>query len=191
MQDSQRINRGIGWREYLFAPSIAPAMEAGRPSDRSRLFNPYLLFAFRLILAGVFLYAAFQKIGKPLAFADEIRMYGILDIGAPLYIAAIVLPWVELLCGVSLLTGIFLRGTAFILLILNAVFLVAVSIRTAGVMSGEGLAFTKVYFDCGCGFGATYAWKKLTEDAFFFLFSLALFLAPAYRFVLVPTRRRL
>jgi uncharacterized membrane protein YphA (DoxX/SURF4 family) len=190
MQDSQGINSGIGLREYLFEPRIARTPEAGRPGDRSRLFNPYLLLAFRLVLAGVFLYAAFQKIGKPLAFADEIRMYGILDIGALLYITAIVLPWVELLCGVSLLTGIFLRGTAFILLILNAVFLVAVSIRTAGVMSEEGLAFTKVYFDCGCGFGATYAWKKLTEDAFFFLFSLVLFLAPAYRFVLVPTRRR-
>jgi uncharacterized membrane protein YphA (DoxX/SURF4 family) len=190
MQDSQGINSGIGLREYLFEPRIARTPEAGRLGDRSRLFNPYLLLAFRLVLAGVFLYAAFQKIGKPLAFADEIRMYGILDIGALLYITAIVLPWVELLCGVSLLTGIFLRGTAFILLILNAVFLVAVSIRTAGVMSEEGLAFTKVYFDCGCGFGATYAWKKLTEDAFFFLFSLVLFLAPAYRFVLVPTRRR-
>jgi uncharacterized membrane protein YphA (DoxX/SURF4 family) len=145
---------------------------------------------FRVVLAGVFLYAAFQKIGKPIAFADEIRMYGILDVGAPLYIAAIVLPWVELLCGISLLTGIFLRGTAFILLILNAVFLVAVSMRTAGVMNAEGIAFTKVYFDCGCGFGATHAWKKLAEDTLFFLFSLALLLAPAYRFVLVPTRRK-
>lgn len=191
MQDSQRIESGIGLKEYLFAPRITPAPAVGPLSERNWLFNPYLLLAFRLVLAGVFLYAAFQKIGKPLAFADEIRMYGILDIGAMLYITAIVLPWVELLCGVSLLTGIFLRGTAFILLVLNAVFLVAVSIRTAGVMKGEGLAFTKVYFDCGCGFGATYAWKKLTEDAFFFFFSLALFLAPAYRFVLVPTRRRL
>jgi uncharacterized membrane protein YphA (DoxX/SURF4 family) len=190
MNETSGISGGTGWGDYLFSPRIASAPAPGGPGKTSWVFNPYLLLVFRLVLAGVFLYAAFQKIDKPLAFADEIRMYRILDVGAPLYIAAIVLPWIELLCGLSLLTGIFLRGSALILLVLNAVFLVAVSIRTFGVMSEEGIAFTKVYFDCGCGFGETYAWKKLAEDAFFLLFSLALLLAPAYRFVIAPIRRK-
>jgi uncharacterized membrane protein YphA (DoxX/SURF4 family) len=152
-------------------------------------FNDYLVLALRLILAAVFVYAALQKIGKPLAFADEIRMYGILDIGPLLYILAIALPWIELLCGLSLLTGCFMRGSVLILLGLNAVFLVAVSIRTVGIMGEEGIGFMSVYFDCGCGFGATHAWKKLLEDLAFFLFSLVILLKPEYRFVLGISRR--
>ncbi|HUV37186.1 MAG TPA: DoxX family protein [Patescibacteria group bacterium] len=189
MPDSGGFESGTGWREYLFAPRAAGAPESGRGAGNV-LYNPYVLLAFRLILAGVFIYAGLQKIGKPLMFADEIRMYGILDRGPLLYTTAIVLPWVEILCGISIVTGIFLRGSALLLLLLNAWFLVIVWIRTAGIMNAEGIAFSKIYFDCGCGFGVTYAWKKLIEDAFFFIFSCALFLAPAYRFVLVPIRRK-
>jgi putative oxidoreductase len=152
-------------------------------------YNAHFILAIRLILAAVFIYASLQKIGRPLAFADEIRMYRILEIGPPLYIMAIALPWIELFCGISLVTGILMRGSALILLALNAIFLVAVSVRSVGIMSEEGIGFTAVYFDCGCGFGATYAWKKLLEDAFFFLFSLVILFAPEHRFVLNVSRR--
>lgn len=192
MRDSGEMQDGPGWRECLFAPGIASATggsETG-PGRGSILYNPYVLLAFRLILAGVFIYAGLQKTGKPLMFADEIRMYGILDRGPLLYTAAVLLPWVEILCGISMITGIFLRGSAFILLILNAAFLVVVLYRTIGIMNAEGTAFNKIFFDCGCGFGVTYAWRKLIEDAIFLVFSCVLFLAPAYRFVLVPIRRK-
>ena len=153
------------------------------------IFGGGVILALRLVLAAVFIYAAFQKIGRPLAFADEIRMYRILDIGPPLYIMAITLPWIELLCGISLLAGPFMRGSALILLLLNAVFLVAVTSRTMGIMAEEGIEFSKVYFDCGCGFGATHAWKKLLEDLIFMLFSAVILLAPRYRYVLNLSRR--
>jgi putative oxidoreductase len=153
------------------------------------IFGGGIILVLRLVLAAVFIYAAFQKIGKPLAFADEIRMYRILDIGPPLYIMAITLPWIELLCGISLLTGLFMRGSALVLLVLNAVFLVAVTTRTIVIMGEEGIEFLKVYFDCGCGFGATHAWKKLLEDLIFMIFSVAIILAPRYRFVLNLSRR--
>jgi len=152
------------------------------------IFNPYLLLAFRLLLAAIFIYAAVQKIGKPLAFADEIHNYGVVDYGAPLYIMAVVLPWVELLCGLALVTGVAVRGSALILLGLNAMFLAVIAKKTAGYV-GDGTPFMKVYFDCGCGFGATYAWKKLLEDAAYLLVALALLAAPRHRFV-VSIRRR-
>lgn len=162
------------------------------PSPQARTpwyFNDYLVLALRFVLAAVFIYAALQKIGKPLAFADEIRMYRVLDIGPQLYIFAIAIPWIELFCGLSLLTGFLMRGSALILFAFNAVFLVAVSIRTAGIMGEEGIGFMSVYFDCGCGFGATHAWKKLLEDSAFLLFSLVILLKPEYRFVLGLSRR--
>ena len=164
----------------------------GTPSGESAahwIFNGNVIAVLRLVLAAVFIYASFQKIGKPLAFADEIRMYRILDLGPSLYIMAIVLPWVELLCGISLLTGVCMRGSALFLLALNAVFLVAVTARTIGIMGEEGIEFLKVYFDCGCGFGETHAWKKLLEDLAFMIFSAAVLFAPRYRYVINLSRR--
>ena len=168
----------------------APISARGAVAARTPwYFNDHLVLVFRVVLAAVFIYAAMQKIGRPLAFADEIRMYRIVGIGPALYIMAITLPWIELLCGLSLLTGFLMRGSALILLVFNAVFIVAVSIRTVGIMGEEGIGFMSVYFDCGCGFGATHAWKKLLEDAIFFLLSLAILLKPEYRFVLRISRR--
>ncbi len=172
---------------------VETASEPGSavPEGRSErwIFNGNIVLVMRLVLAAVFIYAAFQKIGKPLAFADEIRMYRILDIGPPLYIMAITLPWIELFCGISLLSGLYMRGSALVLLLLNAVFLVAVTARTIGIMGEEGIEFLKVYFDCGCGFGATHAWKKLLEDLVFMLFSTVILFTPRYRYVLNLSRR--
>jgi putative oxidoreductase len=162
---------------------------SGRIEGRTTgIFHPYLLLAARLFLAAVFIYAAVEKIGRPLAFADEIHTYSIVDYGVPLYTMAVVLPWLELLCGLSLVTGVYLRGSALVLVALNAMFLVVVAKRTAAVVE-SGSPFAKVFFDCGCGFGATYAWKKLLEDTVFFVLSAVLLFAPAHRFVLSFGRR--
>ena len=143
-----------------------------------------LLFAVRVILAAVFIYAALQKIGRPLMFADEIEMYRVIGHGPLLYLAAIVLPWIELLCGFALLTGFFMRGAALILTAMNLVFIIVITYRTVGIMSAEGTPLREVYFDCGCGFGPTYAWKKLIEDAVLLAFSVAILFSPSYRFVI-------
>lgn len=155
---------------------------------RRALTHPATLAALRLVLAAVFIYAALQKIGRPLLFADEIRAYGVVDYGAPLYVMAVVLPWLELVCGAALVTGIALRGAALVLACLNALFIAVIAYR-AVVLSRAGTPFFQVFFDCGCGFDATYAWKKLIEDAALLAASLVLLLAPAHRYT-VPLRRR-
>lgn len=164
---------------------IAPG---GNPNERYWLYHPYLLLVFRLFLAAIFIYAAVQKIGKPLLFADEIHTYSVVGYGTSLYLMAVVLPWLELICGLSLVTGAFIRGSALILLGLNAMFLVVIAKRTVGVMH-EGTPFLKVYFDCGCGFGATYAWKKLLEDSVYFILAMILLFAPVHRFSISFARR--
>jgi uncharacterized membrane protein YphA (DoxX/SURF4 family) len=161
---------------------------AGNRNGIRWIFNPYLLLAFRLLLAAIFIYAAVQKIGKPQAFAEAIRGFGVVEYGPPLYIMAIVLPWIEIFCSLSLVTGVFVRGSALILLGMNALFLAVIANRAAGFVR-DGTPFMKVYFDCGCGFGPTYAWKKLLEDAAYLLMSLALLAAPRHRFT-VSIRRR-
>jgi putative oxidoreductase len=159
-----------------------------KPGGVGWFHHPYVLLVFRLFLAAVFIYAAVQKVGRPNAFADEIHSYGVVSYGPPLYIVAVVLPWLELICGISLVTGIFVRGSALILLGLNAMFLVVIAKKTVDFVHG-GTPFMKVYFDCGCGFGATFAWKKLLEDAVYFLVAASLLTAPLHRFTLSFKRR--
>ncbi len=161
------------------------------PSETGRrwIYDPRFLLIVRLVLAAVFIYAATHKIGRPLQFADEIKMYGIIDLGPLLFFIAIILPWVELFCGLSLLTGLFIRGSALILLVLNLIFIVVVSYRTIGIIISEGTPLTRIYFDCGCGFGETYAWKKLIEDTIFLACSFLILLAPRHRHVLSPVWR--
>ena len=168
--------------EYISGNGVFGGKEGLQESPAR--WKDYLVLACRIFLAVVFIYAAYQKAGKPLMFADEIRMYKVLGISPLLYILAIVLPWVEIICSLSLLTGIFMRGSAFAFIAMNAVFIVVVIYRTLDIMNGEGIPFMKVYFDCGCGFGATYAWKKILEDAVFLVSALIIYSAPSYRFVL-------
>ena len=120
---------------------------SGEPAARSArrraisVFHPAALLALRILLAAVFIYAGAQKIGKPLLFADEIHAYGVIGYGPPIYVAAIVLPWLEILCGVSLVTGIMLRGSALLLLVLNAVFIAVIAVRSASIVRCDSACF--------------------------------------------------
>jgi uncharacterized membrane protein YphA (DoxX/SURF4 family) len=166
--------------------------ERGGPGRGERLWPPlsnrWFILACRLLLAAVFIYAAVQKIGRPLLFADEIEMYRILGHGPVLYMLAIILPWIELFCGISLLTGVLMRGSALVLAVVNVIFIVVVAYRSAAIMNAEAIPLHRVFFDCGCGFGPTYAWRKLIEDSVFFFCALMVLAAPVYR--LVPGWRK-
>lgn len=70
------------------------------------------LFA-RLILGGVFVYASFDKILHPAAFAKAVYNYQILPDGL-INLTAIILPWLELVLGSFLIIGLWLPGTAVI-----------------------------------------------------------------------------
>lgn len=70
----------------------------------------------RVLVAGLFIYAALSKISDPLKFADEIRAYEL----APLTVTnliAIILPWLELIAAGLLVVGIW-RAEARLLIFL-------------------------------------------------------------------------
>lgn len=170
--------------DLLLEPRTASAGERAGGA----LSNRWLLLACRLLLAVVFIYAGAQKAGKPLLFADEIGMYGLIGPGPVLSLVAIILPWIEIFCGIALIAGILMRGSALVLAVFNVVFIVVIAYRSAAIMHADGIPLTQVYFDCGCGFGPTYAWKKLIEDTVFFFCALVILAAPVYR--LVPRWRK-
>ncbi len=123
---------------------------------RELLSNRYLLLAARFILGMVFIVAAIPKVGGPESFAASIEAYELLPVFAVNAIA-IAVPWIELICGLFLVAGVYTRSAAALLGTLLAVFIVAIS---AAVLRGLNI-------DCGC-FGGTdgspVGWGKVLED---------------------------
>src|SRR5512134_1048086 len=93
----------------------------------------------RLFLGGIFAYASFDKILHPVAFAEIVYNYQALP-DLLVNLAALLLPWIELLVGVSLILGIWLPGAVLIGNLLLMVFFGTLLFNMA-----RGLDI-----DCGC-----------------------------------------
>lgn len=96
----------------------------------------------RVVLGGVFVFTGVVKVLNPQLFAHEIDQYSLVP-HALINLMAITLPWVELVCGVMLVAGVWVRANALLLAGLSAVFFFAI----ASVLA-RGLKIK-----CGC-FGA-------------------------------------
>ena len=106
---------------------------------RQVISNKYVVLAIRLILGFVFIYASVDKIAHPGPFAESIYNYRMLPYWA-INLMAIVMPWLELVCGVLIIAGVLLRGSAFMIAVMLGVFIIALSAALA-----RGLDIS-----CGC-----------------------------------------
>jgi uncharacterized membrane protein YphA (DoxX/SURF4 family) len=127
------------------------------------LLHPLVVWGCRLIVAAVLIFAAVQKIWMPLEFARLIREYHLLP-DQVLNLVAVILPWLEIVCGLCFLSGLWLMGTAVLLSSLNAIFVFAISYRAWLIMSSTGVGFFDLSYDCGCGFGVVYIPTKILEN---------------------------
>ncbi len=126
--------------ERLPVTGAAPA--AGRLAWLDSRGGKIAVVVARCIVAGVFLYAAIPKLTDPTAFAEAIDNYHLVPVDFVGPIAAI-LPVIELITALALLTGIEARGAALITGLMLAAFCVAM---IQAIARGIDL-------DCGC-FGA-------------------------------------
>jgi len=127
-----------------------------------------VLLVFRLVLGGLFVYAGIVKVLEPLDFAQNIRNYRL--VGQSLaFIAALVLPWLEILAGAFLIAGLWKRGAALIISGLLVFFIVLTLVTMI-----RGLDV-----DCGC-FGALSrksGWSVILEDLAMLYLGLCLLFA--------------
>ena len=79
------------------------------------LTNPKLILLFRIFLGIIFIYASIDKIIDPLKFSDAIDNYHITPIQLN-NLAALIIPWIELVVGVFLVLGIYVRGSSLIVI---------------------------------------------------------------------------
>lgn len=90
------------------------------------LSNKIFLFIVRLVIGGVFIYAAYDKIIHPDEFSKAINNYKILPLSL-VNIMAIVLPVLEVVTGLMLILGIFTKANAAIIAGLLIVFIIALT----------------------------------------------------------------
>ncbi|MEW6078181.1 MAG: cation diffusion facilitator family transporter [Thermodesulfobacteriota bacterium] len=89
-----------------------------------------MFVVLRLFLGGVFLYASYDKIIHPQAFAQAVCDYQILP-DVLISPAALILPWVELLIGLCLVAGFWLPGAVGISTGLMTIFIAALAFNLA------------------------------------------------------------
>lgn len=131
-----------------------------------------------VLLGAVFVYASVDKILNPVEFAKIIYHYQLVgpsqQLGPALAnLVAVTLPWIELLAGLLLASGVWRREAALLAAALLVVFLVAV---------GSALARGIDLANCGCfsvsgGGGRRAGVELLVGDSV--LLAAALFLARA------------
>jgi len=109
----------------------------------------------RMALGGIFIYAAYIKLAEPWQlFAAGIRSYEVLPMQAADVLAR-TLPWFELVVGVLLVVGRWLRVST---LATSGLLLVFFSLMVRAHIKGQTI-------DCGCfGPGETISWKTLLRD---------------------------
>ena len=106
---------------------------------KSILSNRYVILGLRLVLGFVFIYASIDKIISPEGFAQAIYNYRMLP-ETTINLMAIVMPWLELICGVLIIVGLLLRGSAAIIGLMLLIFIVALS---SALLRGLDIS-------CGC-----------------------------------------
>jgi uncharacterized membrane protein YphA (DoxX/SURF4 family) len=128
----------------------------------------------RLVLATLFIYMGLNKALHPVEFLKLVRQYDALHSSLLLNLTASVLPWLEVFCGLLLLLGVAVRGTALMLLAMLIPFTVLVLLRALAVGKAGGLPFCAIKFDCGCGTGEVLICRKLAENTLLMVFSAGL-----------------
>lgn len=108
------------------------------------LHHSLILALIRIVIGLTFIYASYYKILEPLEFARSIYNYKIM----PLFLInsmAIVLPWLEMLCGIFIIFGIFTRANSLIIMVLLLTFSVAIA----------SVIYRGIDVECGCFHNAT------------------------------------
>jgi uncharacterized membrane protein YphA (DoxX/SURF4 family) len=123
----------------------------------------------RLVLGGIFIYASLDKIAHPHEFAKIIANYAILPDWL-VTLPALALPWLELIAGVCLIAGVWVRSSALLLSLLLLVFIMALGYN----------ALRGIDMNCGC-FSTT---ASDTENAYILIFRDLLIMVPGLLIIL-------
>jgi putative oxidoreductase len=143
--------------------------------------HDYLTMLSRLAIGAIFIYASYYKILDPGQFAKSIWYYHLVP-GSAINLMALILPWLEFLCGVGLILGLLYRGSVLLVNLMTIMFVIALSYTIAAGLD----------IDCGCFKAAQSAtdsaWRALLFDLIMILATVQLFLSRSRRWMLSVPR---
>lgn len=123
----------------------------------SRDWRDWMALAIRFFLAAIFAFAAAPKIVDPAAFAEAVYRYHLLPDGL-VNIAAVYLPWLEVVCAVALVVAAPLRRGA----LLSVAAMLVLFIGAMGINLYRGVDIA-----CGCfsvAGGESLSWINMARN---------------------------
>ncbi|MCG8638315.1 MAG: protein MauE [Desulfobacterales bacterium] len=102
-------------------------------------YTPFVVFICKLILGITFIWASYSKIADPAGFATILYGYGVFP-GMTINLLAIIVPFLELVAGFSLLMRLYPRSA---LIIINGFLVSFIVLLSFNLARGHE-------FDCGC-----------------------------------------
>jgi uncharacterized membrane protein YphA (DoxX/SURF4 family) len=143
----------------------------------------------RWVLGGLYIWMGLRKAIDPVGFLKLVHQYDLVQTPLLLNLIAATLPWFEVLCGLLLVLGIAVRGTALVSVAMLVPFTWLVLRRALELHAGGELAFCAIKFDCGCGAGEVFICRKLLENTLLLFCSLGLVFVQHHRLCLRPALR--
>lgn len=130
------------------------------------LRHPGVLWALGALLGAVFVYASWDKIAQPREFARIVYHYRLVGPSRalgylPANLLSVTLPWVELVTGVLLITGLWRREAAAVAGLMLVTFIVAVS---SALWQGIDIANCGCFSVGGTAEGRALGWKLILGD---------------------------
>jgi uncharacterized membrane protein YphA (DoxX/SURF4 family) len=139
--------------------------------------HPLFILLLRVLLGSIFIISGLDKIADMNAFIHSIANYQLVGTEIATLVATI-LPWLEILCGLGLILGIYPRASAFIITFMLIIFTVLV-----GSAMIRGLDIS-----CGCfsqdSSVAKIGWTKIVENLAMILIGIYLASIKDWNFVL-------
>jgi putative oxidoreductase len=128
--------------------------------------SKYLSLLLRIFIGVMFIVAAMSKFIYPAEFAENLASYRIVPYWGVNFIA-VIMPWLELICGLFLIIGLMTRAVAAMLASFLFGFTVFVAIN---VVRGTPIS-------CGCfdSVGAEISWYKVMTDFVLTLLAVQIF----------------
>jgi uncharacterized membrane protein YphA (DoxX/SURF4 family) len=150
--------------------TLSPTLATTNPSP-PKIWPDYAGTITRWILGALFIYMGSTKALHPEAFLKLLRQYELTSNSFLLNSIAAGLPWFEVFCGLMLLAGVGVRGSAMLLLLMLIPFSFVVLRRALYIADLQHIALCAVRFDCGCGNGEVLICRKLVENGLLILLS--------------------
>ncbi|MEX1140498.1 MAG: MauE/DoxX family redox-associated membrane protein [Bacteroidota bacterium] len=139
--------------------------------------NEYNVLTARIFLGTLLVVASADKIADPAAFARSIEDYQLIS-GTAAMVAATIIPWMEMLCGLALIAGVVVQASA----LLTGALLLAFTIAVISALV-RGLDIS-----CGCFTQdpavSRIGWLKIGENVILIAVTAFLYSAQNTRFSL-------